>query len=131
MNTANTDLFDDEADADMQRDEAEEPGEVGLHAGAGALAQASSHVRSLPSASLGRLSWFMRCSFYDGLDVGGPAGLIGECLIIVFVQSMVALVFAEAASHYRWPAASTSGPSASWAATTAGGWPGCSPWHWS
>ena len=38
--------------------------------------------------------------FYYGLDVGGPAGLIWQWPIIVFGQFMVALVFAEAASHY-------------------------------
>ena len=38
--------------------------------------------------------------FYFGLDVGGPAGLIWQWPIIVFGQFMVALVFAEAASHY-------------------------------
>jgi len=38
--------------------------------------------------------------FYYGLDVGGPAGLIWQWPIIVFGQLMVALVFAEAASHY-------------------------------
>ena len=37
--------------------------------------------------------------FYYGLDVGGPAGLIWQWPIIVFGQFMVALVFAEAASH--------------------------------
>ena len=39
--------------------------------------------------------------FYFGLDVGGPAGLIWSWPIVVFGQFMVALVFAEAASHYR------------------------------
>ena len=38
--------------------------------------------------------------FYYGLDLGGPAGLIWQWPIIVFGQFMVALVFAEAASHY-------------------------------
>ena len=38
--------------------------------------------------------------FYFGLDLGGPAGLIWQWPIIVFGQFMVALVFAEAASHY-------------------------------
>ena len=38
--------------------------------------------------------------FYYGLDIGGPAGLIWQWPIIVFGQFMVALVFAEAASHY-------------------------------
>jgi amino acid transporter len=38
--------------------------------------------------------------FYFGLTVGGPAGLIWQWPIIVFGQLMVALVFAEAASHY-------------------------------
>jgi amino acid transporter len=38
--------------------------------------------------------------FYYGLGVGGPAGLIWQWPIIVFGQFMVALVFAEAASHY-------------------------------
>ena len=38
--------------------------------------------------------------FYYGLDTGGPAGLIWQWPIIVFGQFMVALVFAEAASHY-------------------------------
>ena len=38
--------------------------------------------------------------FYYGLVVGGPAGLIWQWPIIVFGQFMVALVFAEAASHY-------------------------------
>jgi amino acid transporter len=38
--------------------------------------------------------------FYYGLDVGGPAGLIWQWPLIVFGQFMVALVFAEAASHY-------------------------------
>jgi amino acid transporter len=38
--------------------------------------------------------------FYWGLDFGGPAGLIWQWPIIVFGQFMVALVFAEAASHY-------------------------------
>jgi len=37
---------------------------------------------------------------YYGLDIGGPAGLIWQWPIIVFGQFMVALVFAEAASHY-------------------------------
>jgi amino acid transporter len=37
--------------------------------------------------------------FYYGLDVGGPASLIWQWPIIVFGQFMVALVFAEAASH--------------------------------
>ncbi len=35
-----------------------------------------------------------------GLDTGGPAGLIWSWPIVVFGQLMVALVFAEAASHY-------------------------------
>ncbi len=38
--------------------------------------------------------------FYYGLDIGGPAGLIWQWPLIVFGQFMVALVFAEAASHY-------------------------------
>jgi amino acid transporter len=38
--------------------------------------------------------------FYYGLDIGGPAGLIWQWPVIVFGQFMVALVFAEAASHY-------------------------------
>ncbi len=38
--------------------------------------------------------------FYYGLGIGGPAGLIWQWPIIVFGQFMVALVFAEAASHY-------------------------------
>ena len=38
--------------------------------------------------------------FAYGFDTGGPAGLIWQWPIIVFGQFMVALVFAEAASHY-------------------------------
>jgi len=38
--------------------------------------------------------------FYFGLDTGGPAALIWSWPLVVFGQFMVALVFAEAASHY-------------------------------
>jgi amino acid transporter len=38
--------------------------------------------------------------FSWGMTAGGPAGLIWQWPIIVFGQFMVALVFAEAASHY-------------------------------
>jgi amino acid transporter len=38
--------------------------------------------------------------FWYGLDVGGPAALIWSWPIVVFGQLMVALVFAEAASHF-------------------------------
>ena len=38
--------------------------------------------------------------FYYGLDTGGPAGLFWSWPIVVFGQLMVALVFAEAASHF-------------------------------
>lgn len=38
--------------------------------------------------------------FYYGLDTGGPAALFWSWPIVVFGQLMVALVFAEAASHY-------------------------------
>jgi amino acid transporter len=38
--------------------------------------------------------------FSYGMTAGGPAGLIWQWPIIVFGQFMVALVFAEAASHY-------------------------------
>ena len=39
--------------------------------------------------------------FYYGLDTGGPAGVFWSWPIVVFGQLMVALVFAEAASHYN------------------------------
>jgi amino acid transporter len=38
--------------------------------------------------------------FYYGLDTGGPAGVFWSWPIVVFGQLMVALVFAEAASHF-------------------------------
>jgi amino acid transporter len=38
--------------------------------------------------------------FAYGFDTGGPAGLIWSWPVVVFGQFMVALVFAEAASHY-------------------------------
>jgi amino acid transporter len=38
--------------------------------------------------------------FWYGLDVGGPAALVWSWPIVVFGQLMVALTFAEAASHY-------------------------------
>lgn len=38
--------------------------------------------------------------FFFGLDTGGPAALIWSWPIVVFGQLMVALTFAEAASHY-------------------------------
>ncbi len=38
--------------------------------------------------------------FYYGLDTGGPKALIWSWPIVVFGQLMVALTFAEAASHY-------------------------------
>jgi amino acid transporter len=38
--------------------------------------------------------------FWYGLDVGGPAALIWSWPVVVFGQFMVALIFAEAASHF-------------------------------
>jgi amino acid transporter len=90
-------LFHDEADAQHQRDQAQ-------------LAKFGYNQEL--RRSLGFFSTFaiafsfisatngFYALFFYGLDVGGPAGLIWSWPIVVVGQLMVALVFAEAASHY-------------------------------
>jgi amino acid transporter len=90
-------LFHDEADAQHQRDQAQ----------LATFGYTQELRRSLGFFSTFAIAFsFISATngfyalFYYGLDIGGPAGLIWQWPIIVFGQFMVALVFAEAASHY-------------------------------